>query len=162
MFSSRLGLVAGLVLAITAQGCDGNKDCSDNKDCHQGAKCQCDARGRIVVELYDRNDDGTIDRVKYERDEAGNVVAEDNDWGDDGFFERRAEYSYDKDHNRLGRSGWQFRCDGSKYTWQCTFDEPCAAPYDRCKCIHKYRVKKSDGTVVPCGKPGSQEPTPSK
>jgi len=64
--------------------------------CPQGAYCQCDAQGRVAVESYDHEDDGTVDLIRWRRyDARDRCVRVDDDEDADGRVDLRTSHSYD-------------------------------------------------------------------
>jgi len=140
--------------AVTAlAGCEKGEPCPASVSCTEGAECRCDGQGRLAFERRDLNGDKVIDRLRFIRDEQGRVTTELSDFSDNDSVDRRQEYRYDANGNRLGRKGWTARCDKTKFHWECTFETPCPAPYDKCStCLNTYQIEQADGSFKPCGK----------
>jgi hypothetical protein len=113
-----------LALIAFALSCAKGDACPDDPSCPKGSSCRCE--------------DGRLFLVEQQRD--GTTV-------------RQITYRYDDEGRRLGQEGWQLRCDGSKFTWTCSHEVPCAAPYDACtSCRKEYSAENSEtGALEPCG-----------
>lgn len=143
---------AWLLVSVVACGCDPGKLCPNSPECTKGATCWCDDSGRLVQLERDDNGDNKPDRIRYERDGAGRVTSIKTDWGRNGSIEKRQDYTYDARGRRTAYQGWLFKCEGERFLWSCTYDEPCPAPYDKCAACRKtYELEREDGTREPIG-----------
>lgn len=141
-----LGLIGALLI-----GCEDGKACPPDAGCPEGASCRCDDAGRVLIQKQDLNADGQLDAVRYKRTAAGSVEIEHTDYADDGSVEREVRYLYDSEGRRTERKGWQKRCDGSRFAWECTFEAPCPPPFDACSpCVNRHLLDKGKG-LEPCG-----------
>ena len=145
-----------LALAVVVIGCDPGKLCPNNPECTKGAKCWCDDAGRLIQEERDDNGDKRPDRVTFERDGQGRVTTKTIDWSKNGSVERRQDFTYDAEGRRLTNKGWMVKCEGERFLWSCTYEEPCPPPYDKCApCRKTYELEHEDGTREPLiGMPG--------
>ncbi|MCA9623063.1 MAG: hypothetical protein KC731_28790 [Myxococcales bacterium] len=146
--------LASLLLVL---GCEEGTACHDHAECTKDARCYCDAQGQLFREKRDANGDGRTDEIRFYRDAAQRVIRVTSDWGDNGSIEREVTYTYDTDGRRVTQAGWLLQCDDNKFRWTCSYEEPCAAPYDACKpCKKEYDFLRPDGSVKPCGKPSAK------
>ncbi len=143
-------MIAAL-LCLSVLGCDSLKDCSERPGCPPKAECGCDAQGRLVRELRDINKDGKTDRTVFRHNANGQLLSQDVDYANDSIIERHVSYTYDANGQRLTRAGWQLRCDGSKFRWNCRFAKPCAAPFEQCAPCRSTHTLEKDGKIEPCG-----------
>jgi YD repeat-containing protein len=145
-------LLAGAVLALA---CDRTRDCPPETKCPAGKTCRCDGAGRVA--RVEHRAGNSVEILRYSYDEAGRMIKSEADVGDDGSVEREVTYAYDAEGRRVGMRGWNRNCQGGVGRWECVHDEPCPAPYDRCKPCRNPEDAARRKSLEPCEDPPAKE-----
>ena len=138
---SRSAALAILLAAGCGSRCGSDRG-SCGERCPQGAYCQCDALGRVAVESYDRDDDGTVDLIRWRRyDARDRCVRVDDDDDADGRVDLRTNHSFDAAGQLLSEERIEW-ANGS-------IDGRTRYEYDETGNLVKKRIRdEGEGTVV--------------